>query len=155
MVEKHRNFVQAYLQCFDAAEAARRAQCGADALARPAVRRELAAQRSRGVPGREDALRRLAQIAFGRANDCVRLVLEDDPPIGELDLTLLSEVKRSEKGAIEVRLADRIRALCRPGRRTTARPRRSSRRWRSHDAIFGQAAPRADVVAARQPGRCV
>ena len=28
MVEKHRNFVQAYLQCFDAAEAARRAQCG-------------------------------------------------------------------------------------------------------------------------------
>lgn len=77
MVEKHRNFVQAYLQCFDAAEAARRAQCGADALARPAV----------------------------------RLVLEDDPPIGELDLTLLSEVKRSEKGAIEVRLADRIRAL--------------------------------------------
>lgn len=111
MLERHRNFVQAYLQCFDAAEAARRAQCGADALARPAVRRELAAQRSRGVPGREDALRRLAQIAFGRANDCVRLVLEDDPPIGELDLTLLSEVKRSEKGAIEVRLADRIRAL--------------------------------------------
>ena len=28
MVEKHRNFVQAYLQCFDAAEAARRSQCG-------------------------------------------------------------------------------------------------------------------------------
>ena len=70
-----------------------------------------AASAARGVPGREDALRRLAQIAFGRATDCVRLVLEDDPPIGELDLTLLSEVKRSEKGAIEVRLADRIRAL--------------------------------------------
>ena len=50
MVEKHRNFVQAYLQCFDAAEAARRAQCGADALARPAVRRELAAQT--GLPVR-------------------------------------------------------------------------------------------------------
>ena len=74
-------------------------------------RRELAAQRSRGVPGREDALRRLAQIAFGRANDCVRLVLEDDPPIGELDLTLLSEVKRSEKGAVEVKLLDRLKAL--------------------------------------------
>ena len=62
------------------------------------------------MPGREDALRRLAQIAFGRANDCVRLVLEDDPPIGELDLTLLSEVKRSEKGAIEVRTAGRASA---------------------------------------------
>ena len=158
MVEKHRNFVQAYLQCFDAAEAARRAQCGADALARPAVRRELAAQRSRGVPGREDALRRLAQIAFGRANDCVRLVLEDDPPIGELDLTLLSEVKRSERGPSRCgwpTASAPSRSCCRPGRRTTARPRRSPRRWRSHDAIFGQAAPRADVVAARQPGRCV
>ena len=51
----------------DAAEAARRAQCGADALARPAVRRELAAQRSRGVPGREDALRRLADGSLDAA----------------------------------------------------------------------------------------
>ena len=59
--------MQAYLQCFDAAEAARRAQCGADALARPAVRRELAAQRSRGVPGREDALRRLADGSLDAA----------------------------------------------------------------------------------------
>lgn len=111
MVEKHRNFVQAYLQCFDAAEAARRAQCGADALARPRRPPRAGRPAQPGRAGREDALRRLAQIAFGRANDCVRLVLEDDPPIGELDLTLLSEVKRSEKGAIEVRLADRIRAL--------------------------------------------
>lgn len=111
MVEKHRNFVQAYRSASTPPRPRGARSAGADALARPAVRRELAAQRSRGVPGREDALRRLAQIAFGRANDCVRLVLEDDPPIGELDLTLLSEVKRSEKGAIEVRLADRIRAL--------------------------------------------
>ena len=57
---------------------------------------------------REDVARRLAELAFGRANDCVRLVLEQDP---RLDLSLLSEVKRSEKGAVEVRLIDRLRAL--------------------------------------------
>lgn len=62
-------------------------------------------------PRRQDALRRLAQLAFGKANDCVRLALEERPDLEALDLSLLSEVKRSEKGAVEVRLVDRIRAL--------------------------------------------
>ena len=60
---------------------------------------------------REDVARRLAELAFGRANDCVRLVLEQDPRLNRLDLSLLSEVNRSEKGAVEVRLIDRLRAL--------------------------------------------
>ncbi len=60
---------------------------------------------------REDVARRLAEIAFGRANDCVRLVMEEGVPLNKLDLSLLSEVKRSEKGAVEVRLVDRLRAL--------------------------------------------
>ena len=63
---------------------------------------------------REDVARRLAELAFGRANDCVRLVLEQDPRLNRLDLSLLSEVKRSEKGAVEVRLIDRLRALEQP-----------------------------------------
>ena len=60
---------------------------------------------------RSDVARRLAELAFGKANDCVRLVLEADPRLDKLDLSLLSEVKRSEKGAVEVRLIDRLRAL--------------------------------------------
>lgn len=60
---------------------------------------------------REDVARRLAELAFGRANDCVRLVLEEDAALDKLDLSLLSEVKRSEKGAVEVHLVDRLRAL--------------------------------------------
>lgn len=60
---------------------------------------------------REDVARRLAELAFGQANDCVRLVLEEAPEIDKLDLSLLSEVKRSEKGAVEVRLVDRLQAL--------------------------------------------
>lgn len=60
---------------------------------------------------RADVTRRLAELAFGQANDCVRLALEDDPPLGKLDLSLLSEVKRNEKGTVEIRLIDRLQAL--------------------------------------------
>lgn len=60
---------------------------------------------------REDVARRLAELAFGRANDCVKLVLEEDRALDKLDLSLLSEVKRSEKGTVEIRLVDRLRAL--------------------------------------------
>ena len=60
---------------------------------------------------REDVARRLAELAFGRANDCVRLVLEEGAALDELDLSLLSEVKRNEKGTVEIRLVDRLKAL--------------------------------------------
>ena len=64
-----------------------------------------------GQVRRQDVTRRLAELAFGRANDCVRLALEDSPDLGTLDLGLLSEVKRNEKGTVEIRLIDRLRAL--------------------------------------------
>ena len=64
-----------------------------------------------GKVSRADVTRRLAELAFGKANDCVRLALEDDPKLGRLDLSLLSEVKRNDKGTIEVKLIDRIKAL--------------------------------------------
>ena len=63
------------------------------------------------LPSREDALRMLAAMAFGRANDCARLALEDAPPLDQLDLTLLQEIRRGTGGSIEVRLVDRLRAL--------------------------------------------
>ena len=60
---------------------------------------------------RADVTRRLAELAFGKANDCVRLALEDAPQLDKLDLSLLSEVKRNEKGTVEIRLIDRLKAL--------------------------------------------
>ncbi len=60
---------------------------------------------------RRDVTRRLAELAFGKANDCVRLALEDDPLLDRLDLSLLSEVKRNDKGTVEIKLIDRLRAL--------------------------------------------
>ena len=60
---------------------------------------------------RADVTRRLAELAFGKANYCVRLALENDPKLDRLDLSLLSEVKRNDKGTVEIKLIDRLRAL--------------------------------------------
>ena len=56
-----------------------------------------------GKVSRADVTRRLAELAFGKANDCVRL--------DKLDLSLLSEVKRNDKGTVEIKLIDRLKAL--------------------------------------------
>ena len=64
-----------------------------------------------GTVRRQDVVRRMAELAFGKANDCVRLVLEDEPSVEKLDLSLLSEVKRNDKGTVEIKLIDRLRAL--------------------------------------------
>lgn len=64
-----------------------------------------------GTLRKRDLLRRLGELVFGRANDCVKLVLEENPDLDGLDLSLLSEVKRNDKGTVEVRLIDRLRAL--------------------------------------------
>lgn len=60
---------------------------------------------------REDVARRLAELAFGKANDCVKLVLQDGQTVDGLDLSLLTELKRNEKGTLEIRLVDRLKAL--------------------------------------------
>ena len=64
-----------------------------------------------GKVRRQDVVRRMAELAFGKANDCVRLVLEDEPTVDKLDLSLLAEVKRNDKGTVEIKLIDRLRAL--------------------------------------------
>lgn len=60
---------------------------------------------------REDVVRRLAELAYGKANDCVRLILEGPQELDGLDLSLLSELKRNEKGTVEIKLVDRLQAL--------------------------------------------
>ena len=65
----------------------------------------------RGDIRREDVIRRLAELAFGRVNDCVKLAVEEKPELNALDLALLSEVKRNEKGMVEIKLIDRLKVL--------------------------------------------
>lgn len=110
-----RAFAVRYLQTMDA-EAAAAAVGRSDGTAlleqdevSRQVRRSRAALQEQFQPA--DTVRRLSQMAFGRANDCVKLVLEQEPALDDLDLTLLQELKRSDKGAIEVKLVDRLRVL--------------------------------------------
>ena len=111
-----RDFCAAFLRTMDperAAEAVDRKD-GFALLARKDIRRRL--ERMRGAAAeelrREDVLRRLAQLAFGRANDAARLALspgEVDPEA--LDLSAVAELKVTDKGGVEVKLVDRVRAL--------------------------------------------
>ena len=73
--------------------------------------RDLHTRIKTGKVTREDVARRLAELAFGKANDCVKLVLGDGDVPEDLDLSLLTELKRNEKGTLEIRLVDRLRAL--------------------------------------------
>lgn len=108
-----RRFASAYLRCFDADLAAKQIgrYDGVRLLTTDAVQRELQLQRSQCDVCRSDVIRRLAQLAFGQANDCVKLVLCEGIDIDKLDLSLLSELKRNDKGTVEIKLIDRLRAL--------------------------------------------
>ncbi len=55
--------------------------------------------------------RELRKLAFGKANDCVKLALCRDVEIEKLDLSLLTEIRRSEGGTVEVKLLDRTKVL--------------------------------------------
>lgn len=61
-----------------------------------------------------DIVRRAARLAFGKTNDIVRLLFLEPgerDKIDTMNLSLVSEVKRSDKGAIEVKLASRLDIL--------------------------------------------
>lgn len=56
----------------------------------------------------DDAIRRLAQLAFGRANDAVEPTLHAGEADTEgLDLSAVAEFKVTDKG-VEVKLVDRV-----------------------------------------------
>lgn len=62
------------------------------------------------------ALKKLKTLAFGKANDAVKLVFIPETEDGaayvdRLDLSMLQEVKKSAAGAIEVKMVDRLDAI--------------------------------------------
>lgn len=106
-------FAAVYLRTMDvgAAAAAIGRADGAEIRVQEAVEREIARLREGLTLTEEDVLRRVGEIAFGRANDCVKLALSPECDIDALDLTLLSELRRTEKGLVEIKLLDRFAAL--------------------------------------------
>ena len=57
----------------------------------------------------EKIRQQLRKMAFGKPNDCVKLALCEDVDIEKLDLSMLTEIKRSEKGTVEIKLLDRTK----------------------------------------------
>ncbi len=74
-------------------------------------RRSLRERIPKGDIQRRDVLRRLAELAFGKPNDCVRLVVEESVDIDSLELGLLREVKRCGNGSVEIKLVDQLQIL--------------------------------------------
>lgn len=108
-------FCRAFLQTMDPERSGAEAGCrdGFSLLGRQSVQEQLEKLRGdlAGQIRREDALRRLAQLAFGGAEDALKLALHPervDP--GELDLSAVTEFKVTDKG-VEVKLVDRVKAL--------------------------------------------
>lgn len=61
---------------------------------------------------REDVLRHLAQLAFGRSADGVRLALQGrEADLDEMDLSAVAEIRVTDKGGVELKFLDRVRAL--------------------------------------------
>lgn len=67
-------------------------------MERKCVERELKQRIQTGTIRREDVTRRLAELAFGKANDCVRLALEDEPKLDKLDLELAQRGQAQRQG---------------------------------------------------------
>ena len=112
---RQKAFCRAYLRTMDPEEAAKEAgnEDGYAFLATKPLQARLDKMRetAAGQIRREDVLRRLAQLAFGQANDAVKLALDGrDGQAQEYDLSAVSEFKVTERG-VEVKFVDRVRAL--------------------------------------------
>lgn len=61
-----------------------------------------------------ELIAQVRELAFGRANDAVKLIFleaEQFELLDQLDLRMVSEVKRSASGAVEVKLISRLALL--------------------------------------------
>ncbi len=69
---------------------------------------------TRGKNQREALLREMRRLAEAKVNDAVKLAYlteEQVDLIDKLDLRAITEFKRSEKGAVEVKFSDKIKVV--------------------------------------------
>ncbi len=117
-------FCRCYLQIQNPREAALRAGFspeeaeaeGLRLLGTPRVRRHLAKlRRLGGHPEERAALAGLRRLAFSPVGDCLRLLLFypdlEEAQVQALDLFMLSEVKKTKDGGMEMKFFDRMKAL--------------------------------------------
>lgn len=117
--ESRRRFCRAFLALGNPSEAAARAGCPPDdalkLLTLPSCRSYLETLvRQPALPLQNLVIAGLSRLAFGSANDAVKLAFSDgcpsDEQLAELDLFSVSEIK-CDKNGVSIRLADRQKAL--------------------------------------------
>lgn len=117
LTKRETEFCRYYVACRNSREAAARAgfafpeRSGMRLMARETVRQEIQrlSEQGRGTVSATDGLKR---IAFGSVTDAVRLILSSEPQdLESIDLFMVSEIKRTDKGAMEIKFFDRIKAL--------------------------------------------
>lgn len=105
--------------------------------------------------------RQLRKMAFGKNNDCAKLALQADVDIDRLDLSLLTEIRRSEKGGVEVKLLDRTRVLEQLAQMAEAEDDQAAEILRAilegekRHGVFPEAEENHDMVASDEPGQPV
>lgn len=121
LTNRERRFCAGFAATGDASLAARRAgyrepdQSGEALLCRDEIAREILRLTER----RSDALDRLAEVgyrrlAFGSVSDAVSLLYQSEPDLsrlGEMDLFMVSEIRRPKDGSMEIKFFDRLKAL--------------------------------------------
>ena len=122
LTPRERSFCESYLECGNAREAALSAGFSKDPkregerlLSDQKVVEEIT--RLSGL--RKSLLSQLAytgylRLAFGGVSDAVKLLFADEPTpeqIAQMDLFSVAEIKRPKDGSMEIRFADRLKAL--------------------------------------------
>lgn len=116
--QQQKLFCHTYLQTMDPQKAAKSIgrTDGFSILKDRQMRGRLEAMRQAAAEQilREDAVRRLTELAFGRANDAVKLATAlaagEHPETDGLELSAVAELKMTDKG-VEIKFIDRVRAL--------------------------------------------
>jgi len=115
---QQKSFCQSYLYTMDPQRAAETAGItdGYALLKDRTIQQRLESMREtlRTQIRKEDVVRQLSQLAFGRTNGAVELALASrgtEPAPQSLDLSAVSEFRATDKGGIEIKFIDRIRAL--------------------------------------------
>ena len=121
MTKKEKTFCRVYAALNNLKEAAVRAGYPADSaqktaeelIARDDVSKEIKRLTSQNGESLCDrAIAGLLRLAFGNYDDCVRLLYcDDEPDLSVMNLFNISEIKRPKGGGLEIKFADRTKAL--------------------------------------------
>ena len=121
MTKKEKTFCRVYAALNNLKEAAVHAGYPADSaqrvaeelIARDDILREVQRVSSKNAESLCDrAIAGLLRLAFGNYDDCIKLLYcDEEPDLSAMNLFNISEIKRPKGGGLEIKFADRMKAL--------------------------------------------